>query len=56
MICPECHGRDCIQIAIRLHDADNVQFRSCRRCEAKWWENESGRVALDEVLGLAAKR
>jgi hypothetical protein len=55
MNCPECKGHDCIHIEIRLTE-EMVQFYSCRRCEAKWWENEGGPVALEQVLGLAGRR
>ena len=55
MSCPVCQGHDCITIEIRLTD-ESVQFYSCRRCEAKWWEGETGPIALDEVLGLAGRR
>ncbi|MGH2828597.1 MAG: hypothetical protein ACRDKF_16680 [Actinomycetota bacterium] len=56
MNCPDCHGEDCIHIEIRLTDAETVQFYSCRKCESKWWENSGGPIALDKVLGLAARR
>lgn len=56
MNCPQCQGEDCIQIEIRLKEADSVQFFSCRRCEHKWWERDGGTIALDEVLTLAAHR
>jgi len=56
MKCPECGRAEFTEIQISLKDEDSVRFYSCRYCEAKWWENESGRVPLDEVLGLAAKR
>jgi hypothetical protein len=50
MNCPDCNGHDCIHIEIRLTH-EMVQFYSCRKCEAKWWENEGGPVALEQVLG-----
>ncbi len=56
MNCPECKGKDCIQIEIRLKDDDTVQFFSCRRCETKWWEHGGDTIALDEVLTLAARK
>jgi DNA-directed RNA polymerase subunit M/transcription elongation factor TFIIS len=55
MNCPDCKGQDCIHIEIRLTD-EMVQFYSCRWCEAKWWENEGGPVALEKVLGYAGRR
>jgi hypothetical protein len=56
MRCPHCGGEDCIQIEIHLQSDDTVQFYSCRRCEAKWWEREGGTISLDEVLTLAARK
>jgi hypothetical protein len=53
--CPECNSQDCIHIEIHLTD-EQVQFYSCRKCEAKWWESESGPVDLEKVLGLAGRR
>lgn len=54
--CPQCRGEDCIHIEIRLKaDEENVQFFSCRRCEAKWWERKGRSIALDDVLNLAAR-
>ena len=55
MRCPECKGEDCTRIEIHLKEEHTVQFFSCRRCEAKWWENEGSTVALDDVLNLAAE-
>lgn len=54
MHCPRC-GDDCTHIEIRLRDEDSVQFFSCRRCEAKWWEHDGGVIELDEVLNLTAQ-
>ena len=56
MTCPECAGEDCIQIEINLKEEETVQFYSCRRCEAKWWQKEGGTIALDEVLGSVAQK
>ena len=53
--CPQCGGEDCTHIVINLKEEDSVQFYSCRRCEAKWWEHEGDSIALDEVLNLAAQ-
>jgi transposase-like protein len=54
MHCPECAGRDCVHIEIQLQGDQTVQFYSCRRCEAKWWERDGDTIALDEILNLAA--
>jgi transposase-like protein len=55
MNCPDCKSQDCIHIEIHLTD-EQVQFYSCRSCEAKWWETEGGPVDLERVLGLAGRR
>ncbi|CAN5548870.1 hypothetical protein BH24ACT26_BH24ACT26_07480 [soil metagenome] len=56
MRCPRCHGEDCVHIEINLKgEQDTVQFFSCRRCEAKWWERNGDTIALDEVLDLTAQ-
>lgn len=56
MRCPQCHGEDCIQIEIHLKTDESVEFSSCRRCEAKWWERGGDTISLDEVLNLAARK
>ena len=56
MQCPQCKGTDCTEIELNLTDEQSVQFFSCRRCEAKWWEREGDTIALDEVLTIAAKK
>jgi hypothetical protein len=56
MICPHCQGEDGIQIDIRLKGDEGVEFFSCRRCEAKWWERNGDTIALDEVLDLTARQ
>jgi transposase-like protein len=55
MRCPQCHGEDCVHIEINLKGEDTIQFFSCRRCEAKWWERNGDTIALDEVLDLTAR-
>jgi hypothetical protein len=55
MRCPRCHGEDCVHIEINLKGEHTVQFFSCRRCEAKWWERDGDTIALDEVLDLTAR-
>ena len=54
MHCPQCKGEDCVQIEINLEE-ETVQFSSCRRCEAKWWEREGDTIDLSDVLSLAEK-
>lgn len=55
MECPQCRGTECTQIELHLTDEATVQFFSCRRCEARWWEREGDTIALDDVLTLAAQ-
>jgi hypothetical protein len=55
MVCPHCDGEDCIQIEIRLKGEETVEFFSCRRCEAKWWQRDGDTIALDEVLDLTSE-
>ncbi len=56
MRCPQCKATDCTEIQLNLTGDDTVEFFSCRRCEAKWWQREGDTIALDEVLNLAAKK
>ena len=56
MRCPQCKGEDCTEIEIHLTNDEPVQFFSCRRCEAKWWERAGEAIPLDEVLDLASKK
>ncbi len=56
MRCPSCKGEDCAHIVIHLRDEETVQFYSCRRCEAKWWEREGDTIDLAVVLELAGNR
>lgn len=56
MRCPQCKATDFTEIQLNLTGDETVEFFSCRRCEAKWWEREGDSIALDEVLTLAAKK
>ncbi|MDQ3962805.1 MAG: hypothetical protein M3277_02680 [Actinomycetota bacterium] len=56
MRCPQCKATDCTEIELNLTDEQSVQFFSCRRCEAKWWERAGDTIALDEVLTIAAQK
>ncbi|MDQ5816670.1 MAG: hypothetical protein M3516_10335 [Actinomycetota bacterium] len=56
MRCPQCRGEDSIEIEIRLKEEDDVQFYSCRLCEAKWWQRDGDTIALGDVLDLASKK
>jgi transposase-like protein len=55
MRCPSCEDEDCIHIEINLNTDERLQFYSCRRCEAKWWERDGDTIELDEVLTLTAE-
>ena len=55
MICPQCKNADCTHIEIQLRDEESVQFFSCRRCEAKWWEHDGDAIGLNDVLNLTAE-
>ena len=55
MRCPRCHAEDFTEIRLHLRTEETVEFFSCRKCEAKWWEREGDTIALDEVLSLAKK-
>ena len=55
MRCSRCDSEDCIQIEITLKGEESVEFFSCRRCEAKWWERDGDTVTLDDVLTLTAR-
>lgn len=56
MECPQCRAENCTEIRLDLKDDETVDFFSCRRCEAKWWQREGDTIALDEVLNLASRR
>lgn len=56
MECPQCHAKDCTEIRLHLKGEESVEFFSCRRCEAKWWEREGDTIELDEVLNLASQK
>lgn len=56
MECPQCHAKDCTEIRLHLKGEEKVEFFSCRRCEAKWWEREGDTIELDEVLNLASHK
>jgi hypothetical protein len=54
--CPQCGATECISIEIHLATDDPLQFFSCRRCEARWWQRDGEPVSLEEVLSLAARK
>lgn len=56
MNCPQCSSQDYTAIEINLAGENTVQFYSCRRCEAKWWQRAGDTIELDEVLTLATQR
>lgn len=56
MKCPQCQAENCTEIRLDLKEDETVDFFSCRRCEAKWWQREGDTIELDEVLNLATRR
>ncbi len=56
MSCPNCRGENTTEIIIHLKDEETVQFYSCRKCEAKWWEREGDAIDLAEVLQMASNK
>lgn len=56
MRCPNCRADRVIQIRIKLHNEERLDFHSCHKCEHKWWkdtESESPPIPLNEVLSRA---
>lgn len=51
MSCPTCRVVDVTEITLEL-GGRRVTMHSCRRCEARWWDEEGTRVALRHVLTL----
>lgn len=54
--CPRCDRTECISIQIHLASNTPLQFFSCRKCDARWWQRNGKTVSLREVLALAAGR
>jgi len=52
LLCAACGQDSVIQIELSLPDGTQVQFCSCHRCEAKWWDRDGEQLALDAVLDL----
>lgn len=53
MKCPRCRGARLVCIDIQIGE-ENVRLHSCSRCDTRWWERNGERVALEQVLNLAA--
>lgn len=53
MNCPFCRGARLVLIDIAIA-GDHVRLHSCSRCDRRWWERNGERIALGEVLDLAA--
>jgi hypothetical protein len=51
--CPFCRGARLVLIDIAIA-GDHVRLHSCSRCDRRWWERNGERIALGEVLDLAA--
>ena len=55
MSCPACDKHSLITIAVHIGEHE-VAMRSCSHCGVRWWEREGDRLALPQVLELAASR
>lgn len=53
--CSECGGDRLTEIAMTLTDGSPVRFRSCRKCEAKSWEQSGDPLPLEAVMDKARK-
>lgn len=53
--CRECGGDRLTEIAMTLTDGSPVRFRSCRKCEAKSWEQGGDALPLEAVMDKARK-
>ncbi len=53
--CSACGGDRLTEIAMTLTDGSPVRFRSCRKCEAKSWEQSGTNVPLAAVMDKARK-
>lgn len=53
--CASCGSETVIQIELRLTDGTEVEFYSCDRCEARWWNRDGEELDLDMVLDLARR-
>lgn len=53
MSCPKCAKHRLIDITVTIADA-LVTMHSCSNCSERWWDRDGERVALPDVLHLAA--
>ncbi len=53
--CETCGETSVIQIALKLPDGTEVEFRSCHRCESRWWYRDGQSLELDAILELARR-
>lgn len=54
MQCPKCKSRQMVEISLSVA-GERVTLRSCSACDLRWWEGYHGKVALAQVLELAAQ-
>jgi hypothetical protein len=54
-LCAACGGDRLTEIAMTLTDGSPVRFRSCRKCEAKSWEQGGDDLSLTSVMDKARK-
>jgi hypothetical protein len=53
--CPACGGDRLTEIAMTLTDGSPVRFRSCRKCEAKSWDQGGDDLSLIAVMDKSRK-
>jgi ssDNA-binding Zn-finger/Zn-ribbon topoisomerase 1 len=47
--CPDCGSTNLITISMAMGDG-RVPFRTCPRCEARWWEKDGSQISRDAAL------
>ena len=54
--CIACGSKDVIEIEMTLADGTGIEFRSCHRCENRWWDRDGEQVELAAVLKKASPK
>jgi uncharacterized protein (DUF983 family) len=52
--CPNCHEGDLITITMEVADRE-LAFRTCHRCEARWWFRDGDMVPMAFAVELARR-
>ena len=55
LVCTGCAKTALVTIRMRVAGHEIV-FNRCNKCEANTWQDDGGRMSLDEVLELARVR